>query len=89
MTEIRQWKIIRYSPSGELREVSVVPYEVSDEELLEERLWRELREAVLSNNTSRALRLMYRLLRRHLSPEGDDTSINIEETPGPTPINLG
>jgi len=89
MGEIRNLNVVRLDPDGRVIEVRAVPYEVNDEELLEERLWRDLREAVLANNTRRALRLMYRLLRRHLSPEGDDPSINIEETPGPTPINLG
>lgn len=63
MPEIRYERVRVYAPDGKLLEERDEPYEVSDEKLTEEDLLRRLRVAVKNDQTRRALRLIYRLLR--------------------------
>ena len=76
MPEIRFRKHRIYDASGRLIEERDEPYEVDNEELIEEDLWRRLRSAIAANQTRRALGLMYRILRRHLSVDGDDPELD-------------
>jgi hypothetical protein len=79
MPRIRYTKVRRYAADGTLLEERNEPVEVEDEQLTEEDLWRRLRQAVQNDQTRRAVRLMYRILRRHLSGEGDDPAVDPDQ----------